>query len=265
MNRSYRAELLKLRRPATAAAVAVVAALGVLATVLTFALAKSGPPPAGTDNLNLRQSLVVLARPEGLTAGFVGAVAFIGLLALVVFTVNLTNEYGQGTLRTVLVASPRRATWLAGRIAALLTAAVAATAVALVASVATAVVMAQIRGVDTSQWFTLDALGHLGRDSVNALLGVMFFGLAGVVLAILVRSTAIAVALGVAWTFPLEHIVQGAWPAATHVFPGLAFDAVTRGGVPDAAYGTALAVAAGYALAALAIGFASFSRRDVTA
>lgn len=265
MIRSYRAELVKLRRPATVAGIAIVAALGVLATVLVFALAKNGTTGRPSDANGFTRSLAALARPGGLTAGFVGSMTFVGLLMLVVLAVNVTSEYGLGTVRAMLIAQPRRGSWLAGKTAALLTAVLAATAAALVASVAAAFVMAAIRGVDTSAWLTADALGTGARDVVNAVLGVSFFGVAGIALAVLVRSTATALAIAVAWTFPLEHIIQNAWPAATHVFPGLAFNAVALGGLPDARYGTALAVALAYLAGALIVSIASFRRRDVTA
>lgn len=263
MNRAYRAELLKLRRPATLAAIGLVAALSVLATSLTFALAKTGAPKI--DDNGFTESLGSLARPGGLTAGFVGAMTLAGLLVFVVLIVSMTSEYGQGTLRTVLVTQPRRGAWLAGKLGALLTVVTAAVLVALATSVATALIAAQIRGVDTSAWFTADALTTGAGNFLNALLAATFYASAGVALGVLVRSTAVALAVGVAWTFPLEHIIQGSWAGATHVFPGLLFSSLALGGVPDAGYRTALFAGLAYAVGALAIAFTSFSRRDVTA
>ncbi|MGF7238075.1 MAG: ABC transporter permease, partial [Frankia sp.] len=246
MNRAYRAEMLKLRRPATLAGIGLVAALSVLATSLTFALAKTGAPKI--DDNGFTESLGSLARPGGLTAGFVGAMTLAGLLVLVVMIVSMTSEYSQGTLRTVLVVQPRRGAWLVGKFGALLTVVTAAVVVALATSVVTAVIAAEIRGVDTSAWFTTDALSSGAGNFLNAWLAAAFFGAVGVALGVLVRSTAVALAIGVAWAFPLEHIIQNAWAGATHVFPGLLFSSLALGGVPDAGYRTALLAGLAYAV-----------------
>jgi hypothetical protein len=96
-------------------------------------------------------------------------------------------------------------------------------------------------------------------------LGAAFFGLLGTAIAVVVRSTVPALAMAIVWTFPLEHIIQGSWPTATQVFPGLLFATVAVGGVSDAPYVSALLASAGYAAAALAVAMIVMTRRDVTA
>jgi ABC-2 type transport system permease protein len=234
--------------------------------VLAFALAKQTPDfTLEGPGRNFNLTLSMLADPRGLTLGFTGGTTFIGLLVFVVFTVSITTEYGLGTLRTLFLKEPRRLAWLGGRLGVMLSALAVALVAALLLSVGTAVLMAQVRGIDTAQWWTGAALRRAGTGYLNALLAASFFALAGTTLGILLRSTAAALAIGIAWTFPVEHIIQNAWAGATKVFPGLAFDAVGRGGLPDAAYGTALTVAIGYALAAAVIGAVSLVRRDITA
>ncbi|WP_322752755.1 ABC transporter [Frankia sp. Cas3] len=264
--RAYRAEMIKLRRPSTLAAMGVIGALSVLATVLAYALAHATPDLTVTARgSGFQVMLAQLAAPAGPTLGFVGGTTFIGLLVFVVFTVSMTNEYGQGTLRTLFLREPRRLGWLGGRLGAMFSALAAALLVALMLSVATALLMSQIRGIDTSQWWTGAALREAADNYLNALVGTVFFALVGTTLGILLRSTTLALAIGIAWMFPVEHIVQNAWSGATGVFPGLVFDAVGRGGVVDASYGSALAVGTGYALIAAVLGAVSLARRDVTA
>ncbi len=114
-------------------------------------------------------------------------------------------------------------------------------------------------------WWTSAALGEVAGAYANALLAAVFFALVGTMLGILLRSTSAALLIGIAWMFPIEHIVQESWSGATRVLPGLVFDAVGRGGLPDASYGPALLTAVAYALVAAAIGAVSLRRRDVTA
>ncbi|WP_198286937.1 hypothetical protein [Frankia sp. QA3] len=136
---------------------------------------------------------------------------------------------------------------------------------ALVLSVAVGLAVAAIRGIDTSAWWSADGFGHLASGYLNALVAAAFFGVAGTVLGLVLRSTALTLAVGVAWTFPIEHIVQDSWGASTRVFPGLVFDAIGRGGVAEAGYGTALLVGTAYAIGATMLGAVALSRRDVTA
>ncbi|MDP9396492.1 MAG: ABC transporter, partial [Actinomycetota bacterium] len=154
--------------------------------------------------------------------------------------------------------------WLAGRLLALLSVVAAALLIALAASVLAALAMSRVRGLDTTAWWTSDGLTSAAVGYLNALLAAAFFGVAGTALGVLVRSTPVALAAGIAWMGPLEHLVQKASGTATRVLPGLLFDAVARGGVPDVGYSQALLTATAYAGIALLVAFASFARRDVT-
>jgi hypothetical protein len=202
---------------------------------------------------------------KGLTEGFALATSFIGLLVFVLAIASTASEYGIGTLRNALIAQPNRRAWLGGRLLAMLTIVLAALAVALVAGGCTAFLMAGIRGVDTTAWLSGAGLLSAAGNFLNAVMGAAFFGILGTALAIACRSTVLALAIGIAWTFPVEHIVQNVWPTATKVFPGLLFAVVSTGGVPAAPYAGAVVAAAAYALLALLVAVGIFTRRDVTA
>ncbi|AEH09791.1 MULTISPECIES: ABC transporter permease [Protofrankia] len=265
MNRALHAELLKLRRRGTLVAIAAVAAMGMLASVLAFALAEDTARPLDGPGEGFAMTLVRLAGPDGPSVGFAAGMTFVGLLVFVVFTANVTNEYGQGTLRTLLLQHPRRAAWLAGKLTAMFVMMAVALLVALALSVAAAVVMAQLRGVETSQWWSGAALETAAANFLNALLATMCFALVATALGVLTRFTVLALSIGIAWMLPIEHIIQQTWDGATRTFPGLVFDAVARGGLPDASYGPALALAAGYAGVAAILAAVTLTRRDVTA
>ncbi len=265
--RSFRAELIKLWRPSTAVAMGILALLSVLSTVLVIGLADAGGSGAATAGgpVGFDVTTGQVSTAAGTALGFTGGNSFTGLLIFLVFAITITLEYSQGTLRTLFLREPRRLGWLAGRMALMLALVAVALIAALVLSVAVGLAVAALRGIDTSAWWSTDGFGHLASGYLNALVAAAFFGVAGTVLGLVLRSTALTLAVGVAWTFPIEHIIQESWGGSNRVLPGLVFDAIGQGGVAEAGYGTALLVGAGYAVGAAVLGAVTLSRRDVTA
>jgi ABC-2 type transport system permease protein len=233
--------------------------------VLTFALAKNGSPLAQRTPEVGVPTLQALASPAGLVLGFRIGSTFTGLLLMVLCAAMMATEYGQGTIRTVFMRQPRRVPWLAGRTGAILSLLAVALIGAFVLSAATAVLMAEIRGVSTSQWWTADALREVGKSYLNVLIATTFFAVTGTTLGLLVRSTTAAVLIGVAWMFPLEHIVQQAWLSAVKWLPGLVFTDVSTGGNTISGYRGPLLLGAGYTVVLAVIGLIMLARRDVTA
>jgi ABC-2 type transport system permease protein len=264
--RSFRAEMLKLRRPATLfGAGAVVPLLAVLGTVLDFVTASDAPGPrvSPVGGTSLLTTVGQLAQPGGLTIGYTNAATFVGILVFVLFITSMSGEYGQGTIRMLLTQQPRRIALLSGKLGALLVfTAVVLLAAELLAGVA-AVIMAYVRDIPTTEWFTSDGWSTALTAYANSVLTAMFFGCIGAALGITLRSTPLALGVGLAWIGPLEHIVQLTWSHSGRWFPGLVFDAVSAGGSPQTTYGRALLLASGYALAGLVLAAGSFARRDV--
>ncbi|MBL7500708.1 ABC transporter [Frankia sp. CNm7] len=253
-----------MRRPGTAIAMGALAALSTLSTVLSFALADDGPPTFD-DPTSLLPPLPALATPAGLVLGFRAGSTFTGMLLLVLCAAMVATEYGQGTIRVIFMREPRRVSWLAGRMAAVTGLLAVALVGAFLLSAATAILMAQIRGVDTGQWWTAAAMRQVGKDYLNVLVATTFFAIAGTALGLLIRSTTTAVLVGVVWTFPLEHIIQNAWLDATSWLPGLVFTDIATGGNAVSGYRGPLLLGIGYAVAFAVAGATSLARRDVTA
>jgi hypothetical protein len=262
MIRAYRFELLKLRRRSVAFAIAGVAALSLLATLLTFGLASSSGRP---NDQGYVSTIPQLRGHEGLTAGFVDGMSLLGLLVFVVFLIATTSEFGGGTIRPILINQPRRISWAIGKVGALLTLLAVTITAAFVVALAGAVSMAPARGISMDAWFTGNGIGHAAAAWLAGLAGTGLYGIAGIALGLLARSTVVALAIGIAWTFPLEHIIQNAWSGATGVFPGLSFDAVARGGVPNASLTHAVLTALLYAAVGGGIALVALAKRDVTA
>jgi ABC-type transport system involved in multi-copper enzyme maturation permease subunit len=266
MIRSLHAELLKLRRPAVLyGAAGSMLGFALLATILTYVTASStAAGSAATGGASLASTVAQLGQAGGLTRGFAIAAGFIGLLVFVLFTTSMTSEYSLGTIRVLLLRQPRRVRLLTGKLLALLACVAAALLAAELISGGAAVALAHARGIPTADWFTMTGLGHVAGDYANAMLSVTAFGTVGITLGMLVRSTPIALGIGLAWLGPLEHITQLGWSGAAHWFPGLLFDAIATGGAANIPYQRALIAALVYAALALTAGIVSFTRRDVS-
>jgi ABC-type transport system involved in multi-copper enzyme maturation permease subunit len=265
MNRSIRAEMVKLRRPIIVfGGGGAFVLFGVLATMLTFVTAKAAPARFSVATAPATR-LDQLAGAEGLTRGFAIAAGFLGLLVFVLFLTSVAAEYGQGTIRALLVRQPGRARLLGGKLVALIACVAAALLAAEAASLVTAIAFAHIRGVSTAAWPTTTGLRHVWEAYANALLAAACYGILGAGLAVLTRSTAVALGVGIAYLGPIEHITQLTWTDAEKWLPGLLIDSLAVGGTPLVSFGRALLATVGIAVVAFVIGAVSFLRRDVTA
>lgn len=261
MRRAFLSELVKLgRRSTLLTAGAVLPALALLATTLTFVQAgstvRSDGPFGRTD--------AQLAQAGGLTDGFAGATGFLGILVFVLFLTSFSSEYSQGTLRTLLVREPRRGRLLLGKLGALLLLVAGSLLVAEVVSGVLAVVLAPFYDVSTAHWFGAAGFERALGDYANAFVATSFYGAVGASVGVLVRSTAVGLAIGLAWLMPLEHIIENAWADARRWFPGLLFETVSSGGSVVASYERGLLLGGAFALVILGIGATTFVRRDVS-
>ncbi|MCU1427898.1 MAG: putative transporter integral rane protein [Actinomycetia bacterium] len=262
MIRSYQAELVKLARRKvlliTAAAVVVFAVGGALIVLTSVKpAAQAGPGRA----LSLEQ----LAGAGGGTQIFRTAASFAGTFLFVIFVGVVAAEFSRGTIRTMLLRQPRRVRLLAGKLAALLTFAAVALAATETITWITARALAPGHDVATHAWTTLNAAGAAFTDFGAVMLWITGYAVLGMAVAILLRSVPLALAVGIGWAGPFEHLVQNAWTPAAKVFPGLLLEAFVAGGTTDISAGQALARIAVYATIAAAIGAVVFARRDVTA
>jgi hypothetical protein len=164
----------------------------------------------------------------------------------------------------MLLRQPSRLRLLAGKTAAILAFAAVVLACAEALAWTAARLLAPGQDVSTGEWTSLAGVGNALADYGAALFWVAGYALLGTLVGVLVRSVPVALAIGIAWAGPFEHLLQEAWDPASRVFPGLLLEAFVAGGTPDVTAGRAFATLAVYlALAAAAAGLL-FSRRDVT-
>jgi ABC-2 type transport system permease protein len=261
MIRSFKAELVKLRRRRVAVvAIAGALAFAVIASTAVFLSATQTEAPGDRG-----ATIASLSEAGGATEAFALGVSFTGLLVLVLFVANFAGEFSHGTIRTLLMRQPRRLGLLAGKMAALLVFVAGVLALAEVFTVAASAAIAPSQDVATGSWFGADALGQAAGDYATAFLVVASWALLGTAIAVFVRSTPVALGIGVVWAGPFEHIVQDSWTSADRWFPGLLLESLAVGGTDEVAFGRALALVAVYVAVAASAAALVFVRRDVTA
>jgi ABC-2 type transport system permease protein len=206
-----------------------------------------------------------LSNAGGGTDVFTTAVSFAGVFVFVVFIGLFAMEFSRGTFRTMLIYQPRRIRLLAGKLTALLAFSAAVLAAAEIITWVAARLLAPTQDVATGKWVSADALEQAISDYGSVLFWVSGYALLGTALAVVVRSVPLALAIGIAWAGPFEHILQDSWTAAARFFPGLLLEAFVAGGTSEVSADRALVTVAVYLAVAAAIAGTTFARRDVTA
>jgi ABC-2 type transport system permease protein len=208
---AVRAELVKVLRRRVlliTAVTAIVFAVGSAAIVLAAA------EPTGESGSGRGVTVSSLSDAGGGTEIFTTAVSFAGTLLFVIFVGVVAVEFSRGTFRTMLIHQPRRLRLLAGKMAALLAYATVVLGATEVLTWGAAKLLAPTADVATGQWVSFDALGQAVADYGSVLFWISGYALLGATLAVLVRSVPVALAIGIAWAGPFEHLLQDAWSAA---------------------------------------------------
>ena len=255
-----RAEWLKLTRKRVAIATAVVLTLAVAGvTGAVFAIAE----PGGNAAFSRLPTLEELAAAGGGTEAFSLGASFLGIFVFVLFAANWSGEFSQATFRSLLLQQPRRASVLVGKYTGLLAYLAGLLAVAAAGTWVASLVAAPIVGVAMAKWFTIDAVAEHTSAYANALIGLGAWATFGMALGVLIRSTPIALGVGIAWAGPFEHITQEVWSAASGLYPGLLIEALALGGTPEAPYSRVILLTSLYVGLAILAALLSFRRRDI--
>ncbi len=261
MIRAFRSEWLKIRRPAMILGGAgAMVGFAVLAIVLTLnRLGGAGGGPAG------ELTAARVAAGDGFATLMRVSATFIGVIALAVCAVAVGMEYANGTLRNLLVRQPGRPRLLAGTLLALGSFLALAVALAFGAALATALLLVPSHGISTAAWSTTAGVQSLLATAGNLLLATLAWGAIGAGLAIVLRSTAVAITGGLAYTLVVENLLVAAWSGGAQWLPGQLLDAIARGGTTAVSYVSALGLVGLYLLVAGVVVGALFQRRDVAA
>jgi ABC-2 type transport system permease protein len=256
----FRAEFLKLTRPRILAGTLVATALAaVIATSVAIFSVEASEGPAAGRGVTLEE----LAAAGGGTEAFALGISFSGFFVFVTLAANWAGEFSQGTFRTLLMQQPSRPYVLAGKLAGMVVFAAGVLLVFGGLTWALSLALAPTQDVSTSAWFSVDGLAEAASDYATALFWVSAWASFAMMLGVLLRSTPIALGVGIAWAGPFEHLTGEAVTALTGIYPGLLLESLAVGGTADASYERALLLLIGYTAIAVAISLVTFTRRDV--
>jgi hypothetical protein len=243
------------------------AVMGVLTVVFTVAatwLLLETAEPAGVQG-NDGVSLEAIRGAGGATTAAVWSLTFSSVLVLAAFIASTANEFTRGTLRVAFTRSANRLSLLGGKVAARVAVAVAVMTVALAVGWVTALLTAPGAGVPTDGWVSASAFSSAGDDLLRLVVFVIVYAVIGTMIAVIVRSTPIALAVGLVWFGPIENVIGEGQSWAMRWFPGLLLRSVMRPDAPiSIATSTALATLAIYLGVAVTVIALVISRRDMT-
>ncbi|HEX9609986.1 MAG TPA: ABC transporter permease subunit [Candidatus Limnocylindria bacterium] len=270
------AELLKLRRSwSTPILIGILALVELLLGYLLIYLIAQVPPPPGEPAFG--EALLLTLRPENFVSNVLNMLASLGgALALVLGAMHSAREYGWRTISTILTQGPTRLAVLAAKAAAL---AVVVVVMVLVTFAMGAIGTSVVAGLQGKP-IAFPAVGEIASGVVVGCLIVGAWAAVGFALGFLLRSTGLAIGLGLVYALVIESVIQGlatineTIEAISRGLLGANGTALASSFGPDAVadqFGVvgidppvAAAVLAGYIVVALAAAALVFARRDVT-
>jgi len=108
-------------------------------------------------------------------------------------------------------------------------------------------------------------MGDLGILLGDLAISACGFAIIGMIAGVLLRSSVIAIAAGLAILLPVETILTDAIPGTARWLPAQLLESIAQGGSNTATFGAALTTVSAYLLVAVVIAMLVFVRRDVTA
>lgn len=270
---SIRAELFKqAKRPASWLLLAVA---GVLMLVFAYVVPYAGYAGGTSGPPNSDRGLAALLPDQVVGSAIGGMPVFAGALALVFGVLVAGSEYTWETWKTVLAQGPSRATVYAAK-----TATVAAGVLVLVLTLlATATAASAVVASAEDQQMTWPSASELLLGAGGGWLVAMMWASLGVALAVLLRSVALPIGLGLVWLLAVQNLLAAIaaplldWvaeaqkglpgPNAGSLVASLGASPETPGVGELVSSGQAALVLAGYLVAFTALGYVLFNRRDV--
>jgi ABC-2 type transport system permease protein len=264
MIREYRSEMVRLLRPRMLLVwFGLMAMFAIMVNTIMFSTASSGNAiPAGAPGVAF-PDLATLASGKGLVAGLSAASSMFGIVTLSFWAMSVATDYSSGLIRILVATQPRRWRLLAGKIGALLTMTALATLVAAVVNVMAAMPSAQAAGIDTATWSD-GAAGTVASALVNTFLTMAVWGAIGLALAVLSRSSAVAISVGAGYVLVVESMIARISSSTSDRLLGSTLTALATGGNATMPYSSAAWLGAAYAAVAIAIATVVVTKRDIT-
>jgi len=258
-----RSELVRLRRPRLLIGwFGLMALFALMINQVMFGMSSDPSAPANGPGVAF-PSAIELASSSGPVAGLGAAASLFGIVTLSFWAIAVSTDYSSGLVRLLVSAQPQRWKLLAGKVVALTLVTAVATTVAMVFTMVSAVPAASAAGISTDQWGT-DVASVLMSGWLNAFAAMLVWGVIGLVLAVVTRSSAIAISIGAGYVLVVESIVRQSLGDGADWLLGSTLNALAAGGNQALSYGTAATMGAVYIIAGLLVATVVVTRRDVS-
>lgn len=258
MIRSYASEWIRFRKTARAG-ISVMVVFAALMGFMVF-LGDEGMGPGAEGHGGPLGSAPDLTAADGAVAALAAAATLIGVVSLALFALSVARDFELGTIRNLLVGQPRRAVLLSGKLLAVASFVIIGVLAAGVLAALLAVALAPGQDVSTAAWTVGAALATVGTTAFAAVL----YGLVGAVLAMITRSAAISITVGVAYLLIVENLLGLVWNSAGEWLPAGVLSAIAVGGTGSLSFEKSVVLAVGYGILGLVVMYLVFMRRDVT-
>lgn len=266
MRHAFSSELIRIWRPSFLfGGIGVMAGFAALISIFIFTSAKTAtvnqPPEFGQGPGSF--TVAQIASPGGfLTAlGTVSRLAGVVLLAL--WAIAVATDYSTGLIRILLQAQPARIKLMAGKILALAVFTLLAATITAIVVIVIARPLARLEGIQVEAWKT-DFLTQLLKGYFDFTVAVLVWGLIGLMLAVLTRSSALAIGIGIGFLLVVESLITIVASRASSYLPGGTLNALATGGNDQLSWGQALGLVALYGAIAIAVSLLTFRARDIT-
>lgn len=258
---TVKSELIRLRRPSFLyGGIGLMGAFALLMSTFSFATVDEAASSVGPGSA--LPSLFELEAAGGFLASLGLISTIVGLITLAFWALATAGDYSSGLIRVLVQAQPNRVRLLFGKVAALAMWTTIGTFVATAVATAASFVFAGPFDIDTALWsdgFVTEFLSGW----LNLTLSALVWGVVGLVIAAVTRSSGLAIAGGIGYLMVVENMIGLVAENAVDWMPGGVLSAVAGGGTATVAYGTALLLAGVYAVAGLIGAALTVRSRDI--
>jgi ABC-type transport system involved in multi-copper enzyme maturation permease subunit len=174
----------------------VIALFAGLVSIFIFTSAEDAPaaPPQAGQGPGA-YTVAEIAEPGGFLTALPTVSTLAGVILLALWAIAVATDYSKGLIRILAQAHPSRTRLLGGKIAALSVFTLLATPVTTLVVVLFARPLARLEGIPIEAWKT-DFASELGKGFFDFTIAGLVWGLIGLMLAVLTRSSAIAIGIG---------------------------------------------------------------------
>ena len=264
--RAFRSEFIRIWRPAYFyGGFGAMAGFAALISIFIYTAATTGPAVPSTSPQTSGFATVAQIASAG---GFLAPLSVVsrpaGVIVLALWAIAVATDYSTGLIRIVVQAYPKRVPLLMGKIAALAAFTIMAATIAYLVMIFCARPLARLEGISVDHWKT-DFASHFFKGYFDFTVALLVWGLIGLMLAVLTRSSAMAIGIGIGFLLVVESLITIVAANAAKYLPGGTLSTLVQGGTHGFPWGAALGVVVLYGIIAAAVSLVVFRARDIVA